>query len=225
MKIFCIGFNKCGTTSLHELFKDMGLKSTHNATWWYWKDKDQFKNYDCFTDGYERYTNKLTFPNLENLENMFPDAKFILQTRDLDKWLISRLKHGVSQKISHRSGKAPFGSSRHIYTNGLNHRKLNNQTIMRWVMDRNYWYNNVYEYFKNKDNLLIVDISDHDISSKINNFLGLNSESVNLKKTNKTINNRLDKYDNTIKNKINTFLEKYISKEDHNTKSICKIIT
>ena len=223
MKVFCIGFNKCGTSSLHELFIAHGLKSVHNSSWWYWKDISNFRQYDCFTDGYERYTSELIFPDLKNLENMFPDAKFILQTRSLNKWLISRLKHGVSQKTNQRSGAPPLGSTRHIYTNGLKHRKLNNQTIMRWILDRNYWYDYVYNYFKNKNNLLIIDICDPDIVIKVGKFLEKTVNVKTLKTINKTTNTRINKHDFTIKKKIRLFLEKNVPPEDHETISICKI--
>ena len=224
MKVFCIGFNKCGTTSLHELFIKNELRSIHNSSWWYWKDKEKFNHSDCFTDGYERYTSEPVFPDLKHLEDMFPDAKFILQTRNLNQWLVSRLKHGVSQKTGRRAGKPPFGAGRHVYTTGLKHCKLNNETIMRWVKDRNYWYDHVYEYFKNKNNLLIVDICDPDIVYKINKFLKINDNNFPFKKNNKTTNNRLKKYEKTIIKKINLFLEKYVVTEDHKTTWTCRFI-
>ena len=95
MKVFCIGFNKCGTHSFHQFFKKYGFISKHDSTfWWYCRDVKQMENIDCFTDGYERYNDTPTFPDLDFLESNFDDCKFILQTRNLKDWLASRYFQG-----------------------------------------------------------------------------------------------------------------------------------
>jgi hypothetical protein len=57
-KVFCIGFNKTGTTTLHRYFELAGLNSSHDAT--YQKQtrtlgQDELRSYldshDAFTDG------------------------------------------------------------------------------------------------------------------------------------------------------------------------------
>ena len=58
-KIFCVGLNKTGTSSLHEAFKILGLKSVH------WKDNnglnikvkinENFLNGDNILNGIEKY--------------------------------------------------------------------------------------------------------------------------------------------------------------------------
>ena len=67
-KIFVIGFNKTGTTSLHQLFTNIGLRSVHGVGNYV---MSEINNYDCFTDGdhfdfeeyYREYPNSL-FNNL-----------------------------------------------------------------------------------------------------------------------------------------------------------------
>jgi len=95
-KIFCIGFNKTGTTTLHRYFELAGLKSSHDAT--YQKQSrtlgraellSYLGSYDAFTDG-ER-------ADYVRLAELYPDAKFILNTRELKKWLESRVKHVFRQ--------------------------------------------------------------------------------------------------------------------------------
>ena len=144
MKIFCIGMQKTGTSSLHRFFLNSNLKSTHDSRWWYKSDVKYFKQYDCFTGGFERHENEVTFPNLKFLEKNFNGCKFILQTRSVRKWLISRLRHGVE-----------------AYKNGSNTNCFDEKVFLTWVNDRNYWHSIVYNHFKNKKNLLVFDIESH----------------------------------------------------------------
>lgn len=81
-KIFCLGFNKSGTTSLHDLFKNSGLKSYHG------KSYSNFF-YDAFSDG-----NQLSLSNFKYYHAKFPDSFFLLNTRSFAPWVTSRFKHG-----------------------------------------------------------------------------------------------------------------------------------
>jgi hypothetical protein len=107
MKIFLIGFNKCGTTTIHRYFAANGIRSVH------W-DKGRlakrvfhniargdpllagYENFDAFTDmeylddrgAYHLEAYKL-FPYLAA---QYPDAVFILNTRDREAWIRSRLR-------------------------------------------------------------------------------------------------------------------------------------
>jgi hypothetical protein len=87
MKYFVIGFNKTATTSMHELFLLNGLRSQHANNW----DLD---NYDCFSDG----DPLILFKNL-NLTDKYPDAKFILNIRNMKDWIISTVNHCIIYKI------------------------------------------------------------------------------------------------------------------------------
>lgn len=88
-KVFCVGLNKTGTSSLHRYFESVGLNSIHDAKWVYrtypiCKPSD-FDDARCFSDG-ER-------PNITALAEVFPEALFVLNTRDDRAWLRSRVKH------------------------------------------------------------------------------------------------------------------------------------
>lgn len=92
MKVFCIGFNKTGTTSLHEYFEQAGLSSSHDPGYQAntrTMDEAELRAYldayDAFSDG-ER-------ANVPRLLELYPDAKFVLNTRGLKSWLESRVKH------------------------------------------------------------------------------------------------------------------------------------
>jgi hypothetical protein len=85
--IFCIGLNKTGTTSLHQSFSDCGLRSLHDKRWIDMACESKLPNYEAFSDG-------LTYMlDLENLKLLRPNHKFVLNTRCLYDWLLSRCKH------------------------------------------------------------------------------------------------------------------------------------
>ena len=209
MKVFCIGFNKMGTSSLNQYFIEHGMKSLHSTDWWYWNDINNFKNYDCFTDGYERYKNVATFPDLDLLEKNFEDCKFILQTRSLFDWMVSRVNQGS-----------------YNYLIGLKSKEIDDEVMFRWIEDRNFWYNRVNEYFKGKSNLIIININDNN-EEKINRFLGLKNNSIKIKKMNQTTksNNSLSKDLNKeeCKKIVEKFLSKYLEKEEWYSIGIVKI--
>ncbi|HEY8698306.1 MAG TPA: sulfotransferase [Rhizomicrobium sp.] len=112
MRIFQIGFNRCGTRTLSRFFRDNGLQTVH------WDEGrlarrlfynleegrpliDGYADRDVFTD-MEMLTSKVylegykLFPILAR-EN--PDATFILNTRDRERWIQSRLAHGAGNYL------------------------------------------------------------------------------------------------------------------------------
>lgn len=155
-KIFQIGFNKCGTTSLHNMFISSGLNSIH------WdggnianKIESNMKmnlpllngcdEYDCYTDIENIDTN--SFPLIdyyELLDKTYPNSLFILNTRPLDNWIQSRLKH--------QNGK---------YANTFK-KKLgvdtNEELVKIWTDDWIDHHNKVIYYFKDRNNFIQFDI-------------------------------------------------------------------
>ena len=118
-KIFCISFQRTGTTSVGEFFEEYGYKragwsETHRNDWnlQYFKgdynaifDSKDFKQNTVFEDG----------PwSLEDfykvLYHQFPKSKFVLFTRDPDKWFDSMM--------SHSNGKTLGNTFRHCYLYG-----------------------------------------------------------------------------------------------------------
>jgi len=89
-KVFCIGLHKTGTTTLAHFFRKHGFLSSHSTSWINkgWK----LNLYDFFSDGGSHFdgVNEL---NYEMLYEKYPKSKFILQTRDTEKWVVSKLKH------------------------------------------------------------------------------------------------------------------------------------
>jgi len=129
-KIFVIGFNKTATTSIHNFFSKNGLSALHagDSPW-------KIEKFQCFSDnGNKRDWKKLS--------ETYPNSIFILNTRRMDKWIISRSKH-----YSFSKWKVP--------------RKYPPSTKLfkEWILKRHNHYTEVLEFFKKSpDRLYIVDI-------------------------------------------------------------------
>lgn len=163
-KVFCIGMNKTGTTSLHALFLMMGFRSFHGM----YSDIVNMKNphhsifseYDCFSDG--------EMHDFIFLDQNFPGSKFILTTRQLDQWLISRIKHVQKRRNLGRTGwmREEFERNPDV-------------ALKNWITRRQEYHSKVFDYFKNRANeFLAINIcnsngSDEYLIRKISAFLGV----------------------------------------------------
>ena len=131
-KIFAIGFNKTGTSSLYFLFNILGIKSTHDCS--NRQVLTIIDEYDAFTDG--EHTNFVEY------YNKYPDSLFILNTRPMKNWLISRYKHGENHNFNN------------CWCWPISEEKTN-----AWFTTREMHHKNVLDFFENKpDNLLIINI-------------------------------------------------------------------
>lgn len=115
MKVFQIGFNKCATRSLYQLFQSAGYKAVH------WEGGKLARNIKaCFDAGTKplvpwddtvffsdmELVNDRSGPLIEGnryfayLHRYYPDAKFILNTRDCEDWLFSRVDHNEGKYLN-----------------------------------------------------------------------------------------------------------------------------
>ncbi len=101
-KNFCIGLNKTGSTSLHHAFLMLGYNSVHyQCKAGNLKEiiKNNYQSNNLLLTGIEDYdvyldwSNKHTHHLFRELDKQYPGSRFILTTRDLEDWLISREKH------------------------------------------------------------------------------------------------------------------------------------
>lgn len=109
--IFQIGFNKCGTTSLHKFFIDSGIAALH------WREgrlaKRMAARIDAGQDPVRDFPSTIAFTDIvgggpseriepykrfEYLHHWHPEALFILNTRDREKWVASRTSHEYQGK-------------------------------------------------------------------------------------------------------------------------------
>ena len=187
MKIFQIGFNKCGTASLYHFFKDNGLKSLH----WRWGDEGAYKyaalemkrNYEnkrpllegmeefdfysdmeSHLDGFDNEWDDY-FPCVhaymdyfKELDKQYPNSKFILNHRNVIKWIKSRQRH-------------VFGSGRTYLSSYMYHMKMTEEEVLTlWGNQWDTHINNVLEYFKYRpDDVLLFNIEEDD-ATKIKDF-------------------------------------------------------
>jgi hypothetical protein len=177
-KIFIIGFNLCGTRSLHTFFKSNGIRSAH------WGGLDPSTNYaaimlkniergqdilkgldeyTCFSD-LTHYTNDALIDGCKFFQYMYeayPDSLFVLNTRPVEKW--------VSSKLKKARGNVPGASALHISRIlGCTLEELPDALIR----DFKTHHANVVEFFESKpgSKLCVFDI-EHDNISKLVRFL------------------------------------------------------
>ena len=165
-KIFCVGLNKTGTSSLHQAFTILGIKSVHYSGIEKTCIKDIIQNnyleghnilkglehYEAFSDW---DLGPSTVDIVKEFDKQYPNSKFILNTRDIEGWLDSREKH-----VKRKDPSAD----------------INWLTIDRegWAKHFNNHYNEVTKHFKGRENdLLVFDVTQGDDWEKLCPFLAL----------------------------------------------------
>jgi hypothetical protein len=165
VKIFCIGLNKTGTSSLHRALETMGFRSLHfggpavrqtiqRADSEGRPLVEDFDEYDAFSDILylsQRYA---------QLDRQYPGAKFILTTRPLDDWLASRRRH-VERNVE-------------LKARGLYDRGFVTVDLDAWRAEYEEHHARVREYFAERpDDLLEMDITNGDGYDRLCPFLGV----------------------------------------------------
>ena len=155
-KIFQIGFNKSGTVSIHKFFEANGIKSVHWDRGRLSKTiSNNKKNNKLLLTGYEEFQ---AFSDMEHRENssgffysaeefykeldeQYPDSIFILNYRDLESWIKSRINHGAYLYITMRD------------------LQLSRSEVLRYWKKRYVDHiESCKEYFKEKDNFLLLEM-------------------------------------------------------------------
>lgn len=171
-KIFIIGFNKCGTRTLHRFFRRNGMSCIH------WGDGKVARRMvrNCLADnklleGFDSeyrvfsdlgYTTQRTYfegnAYFRIMDRDYPGSAFILNTRNVDDWVKSRAKHANGRLLA--AYKSILGTE--------------DESVIFALWKRN-WQNHeadVRQYFTGRDNLLIFDIV-NDGPQQITDFLGV----------------------------------------------------
>lgn len=186
-KIFVIGFNKCATTTIHHLFECNNLKSYHQGTKWKkvnWLDL--IDKYQCFSDI------KFKPSMIKKLDAKYKNALFILNTRSIEKWIISRFEHGY--RAFKKTKSSPY------YPKSLN-------LMQTWIEQRKAYYYFLKNYFKKKQQkLLVLNIEDDQWIHKLVEKLSLKISDIE----SKNVVNKSSEYEN-----IKNFVYDNISKFDY----------
>ena len=169
-KVFCVGFNKTGTTTLHRILGDqLSYHSAHKPRWTDWsimKNRARLDPFDAFSDG--------GCASIKNLDDLYPEALFILNTRPLKHWVESRHKAVERSRIAVRwalTKYVPLGFVAWI----INRWVLDNreEAVLRWVRIRNSYHEHVIRYFGDrKGKLLVLNIETADFGAQLARFLG-----------------------------------------------------
>ena len=205
-KIFFIGFNKTGTTTYHSIFEKV-VKSVHSSGWpsqVQRKNWQYLKKYECFSDG--------ECVDYEILDKRFPASKFILNTRGLYDWIMSRIKH--IYRIYPKMGKGRMARE-------WNNTKDKEAVIIKWIKKRNEYYKKCMDYFKNRDNFIILNICDERLIEKLKEISGLElDEKFKTKNIRKNMKFKDFAYWNEII--LNAFKKLNVEKKDYNSDEYLK---
>lgn len=171
LHIFQIGFNKCGTRSLTKFFRGNGVKSVH-----YDGGRIADSMFRHYRNGRplvgDRYEDTVFFADMENpfasptplyvaqtlfrvLDRQYPNSKFILNIRDKEAWIRSRLAHDNGDYLKNIATK--YGVEESVM-------------IERWRAEWDRHLEEVQHYFRNRPLDLLVYNIETDSPLKLVNF-------------------------------------------------------
>jgi len=164
-KIFGIGMPKTGTCSLNVALNNLGIKSIHDPNelrqkFWETGSCKFNKNFEALINFGEWF-----FPQLDEA---YPNSKFILTVRDKKSWLSSCKNHF-----------SPMNDKKYKNLYNANLKKMEIFGIKTFNKKRfSYVYDlhekTVKDYFKGRENdLLIIDICGGDKWNELCDFLGI----------------------------------------------------
>lgn len=202
-KIFCIGLNKTGTTSLKKVMQEFGYvcgkQSKGEALIYDWARRD-FKKiiHYCYS---AQFFQDLPFSlpyTYVSLDQAFPNSKFILTIRENPEVWYKSLTNfhakmwGRDRRIPTKEdlqnacyGKKgrPWEANRIIYKTPEND-PYNKDELIDFYIQHN---KNVMEYFRHRvEDLLILNVANNNAFPKLCDFLGLEKEERSFPWENKT---------------------------------------
>ena len=193
MKVFNIGFHKTGTTSLSSFMHDLGFRVLHDVAFsmqalglGQQQDDEEGDgkpaDFESLVDAgrLEALIGRFDFfsdnpwPLLyRRLDQTCPGSLFILTRRKVDSWINSLLRHCGTQNTRMR---------RLVYGYGNPHGHVGQYRKIYLRHNRE-----VLEYFRGKDNLLVIDLEDDNdvIARRVVEFLGIDAPGISFPVANK----------------------------------------
>jgi hypothetical protein len=153
-KVFCIGCHKTATKSLNSVFEKLSLKSTHSTIWSAMPiPNESLEEYDSFTDGGGHFwLGDSEFGRnheVRRLDECYPNSKFILNTRDIDTWVVSKMLHaGWNRKTLLEKPLKNYSFD------DWEHKSL--EAVKMWVINRNKYHKAVLDYFADRSQDLLI---------------------------------------------------------------------
>jgi hypothetical protein len=176
VKIFQIGFSKCGTSTLAAFFNLNGVPALHhdfgnlalsiheNAHYGKPLIAPEYAKYLVFTDMENMFDDppiNAALLYFKELDRQYPGSKFILNTRNKSAWLKSRAKHPVNKN----------GQTNLLAANAKMLNISPEEVLELWGNEWDTHHHAVIEYFKERpQDLLVFDI-EKDPPQKLVNFL------------------------------------------------------
>ncbi|MDQ3052215.1 MAG: hypothetical protein M3Q95_15160 [Bacteroidota bacterium] len=202
-KIFCIGRNKTGTTSMAEFFRLSGLIVAPQTPAELLIDDWKINRFDRICN-FVKYHGEVfqdipfSLPGTyKELDKNFPGSKYILTVRDNPEQWYNSLLNFHSRLLA--DGRIPtradlmnstyngkgwlWKTNRYIY-NTPEDDVYHKETLLKHYTDYN---NDVIEYFRDDPSkLLVINLNDSEASAKISNFIGMRTPIENMPWENKT---------------------------------------
>ena len=122
------------------MFKKSNIKSAHRSDLNTNGILTLMKTYDAITDG--------EHINFQEYYKRYPNSLFILNTRPLKKWLISRYKHNFT-KIGINKSVQDKNKTSWCWPPSI-------ERTNEWIKKRKKHYNNVKQFFRDKPNQLKI---------------------------------------------------------------------
>lgn len=187
-KVFCIGKNKTGTTSLTKALTDLGYKmgDQTEGEWlsdkWYTRDFSGLKNYCQKSDAFQDipFSRKFTYIYLDQI---FPGSKFILSIRDsAEQWYYSLVSfHAKTFASDSKTVTADdLKNATYLYP-GFAYKSFkelyqtpDDDLYNKEMLIHQYNTHNeaIFEYFRGKpDQLLVLNVGEKDAYKKFCAFL------------------------------------------------------
>ncbi|NQZ07010.1 MAG: sulfotransferase family protein [Algicola sp.] len=162
-KIFIIGLPRTGTTSISVALLELGLSVAHTAF-----TKQAVKMADAISDA-------PCFSDYQQLDALFPDAKFIYLSREMNKWLpsITMLLEKMAPHLEPKTGRFNPILKRSFHHTFAVKLPLTHDTLVECYLRHQ---QAVMEYFKDRIDLLSIDISEPGSLLKMKQFLGMKAE-------------------------------------------------
>jgi len=204
VKIFCIGQNKTGTTSLYAAFKDLGLvvadqeKAEALMDFYAAGEFDPIIKYCRYSQVFQDFP--FSYPEtFKIVDQAFPGSKFILSVRDNpEQWYQSYTRFlakvagngklpDVNDLKNHKYiWKGWFWKSVHELFKTPENDIFNKDALIKHYIKYN---NDVIEYFKNRpDDLIIINLSEKGDYKRLMDFLNISSPYNSFPWINKTDN-------------------------------------
>lgn len=187
-KVFCIGLNKTGTTTIEKVLNDFGYKMGDQSVGellfndWFIRDFKSIIELSKTADAFQDAPFSFPFTYIA-LDQYFPKAKFILTIRDTDdQWYNSLIGHhsavwgdGINpptadelKNASYRYKGFAYQAHKTIF-NTSDDDPYNRETLLRYYNNHNY---QVKEYFRGcPEKLLVINVANNSDYTRLCEFL------------------------------------------------------